>query len=220
MRVFYPTLDGKAPFQVLLRSLFQENAGEITSGCLLPSAPDKVFFGHTDGKVSVYSTKDYNCVELLNVSTFKINSLSGSCGNIWAGHSNGKVCVYDATQSPWVIKKEWQAHDNPVIKLIADRSAFYKLDRAQLISLGADSMLRAWDGLLTDDRFGVERDTQSGHREHVDVVGTVADGNRLLHRHAHLVGEGAQCARLARPVHHLTDHPAGEMTVAGVVEEP
>ncbi|KAF3770980.1 hypothetical protein M406DRAFT_34469 [Cryphonectria parasitica EP155] len=151
VRVFFPTLDGKAPFQVLLRSLYQESAGEITSGCLLPSAPDKVFFGHSDGKVSVYSRTDYTCLELLNISTFKINSLQGSCGSIWAGSSNGRMYVYDATQSPWVVKKEWQAHDNPIIKIIADRSGCYQSGRHQVLSLGADNTIRVWDGMLQED---------------------------------------------------------------------
>lgn len=151
IRVFYPTLDGKAQFQVLLRSLYQESAGEVTSGCILPSAPDKVFFGHSDGKVSVYSKKDYSCLEILNVSTFKINSLQGICGNIWAGYSNGRICVYDVNQSPWSVKKEWQAHDNPLIKMIADRSGCYQVDRHQVLSLGADNMIRVWDGMLQDD---------------------------------------------------------------------
>lgn len=151
IRVFYPTLDGLAPFQVLLRSLFQESAGDVTSGCLLPSAPGKVFFGHSDGKVSVYSTKDYSCLDVLNVGMFKINSLQGVCGNIWAGFSNGKMCVYDVSKSPWVVKKEWQAHDNPVVKVIADRSSCYKMDRHQVLSLGADNMVRVWDGMLQED---------------------------------------------------------------------
>lgn len=151
IRVFLPTMDGKAQFQVLLRALYQDSAGEITSGTILPSAPDKVFFGHSDGKVSVYSRKDYCCLEVLNVSTFKINSLQGTCGDIWAGYSNGRMCVYDVTQSPWAIKKEWQAHDNPVLKIIADQAATYKLERHQVLSLGADNAIRVWDGLLQDD---------------------------------------------------------------------
>lgn len=151
IRVFFPTLDGKAPFQVLLRSLYQESAGEVTSGCILPSAPDKVFFGHSDGKVSVYSRKDYSCLDIVNVSTFKINSLQGTCGNIWAGYSNGRMCIYDVKDSPWILKKEWQAHDNPIVKIIADRSGCYKMNRHQVLSLGADNTIRVWDGMLQDD---------------------------------------------------------------------
>lgn len=151
IRIFLPTMDGKAQFQVLLRALYQDSTGEITSGTILPSAPDKVFFGHSDGKVSVYSRKDYSCLEVLNVSTFKINSLQGTCGDIWAGYSNGRMCVYDVTQSPWAVKKEWQAHDNPVLKIIADQSATYRLERHQVLSLGADNAIRVWDGMLQDD---------------------------------------------------------------------
>lgn len=151
LRVFYPTLDGEAQFQVHVRSLAHDSAGEITCGCLLPSSPGKVFFGHNDGKVSVYSTKDYSCLEILNVSTFKINTLQGICGNIWAGYTNGRISIYDVKQSPWSVKKEWQAHDNPLIKLIADRSGCYQLDRHQVLSLGADNMIRVWDGMLEED---------------------------------------------------------------------
>lgn len=156
IRIFLPTPDGKAQFQVLLRSLIQESAGDITSGAVLPSAPGKVFFGHSDGKVSVYSTKDHTCLEVLNVSTFKINSLQGICGDIWAGYSNGRMCVYDVTQSPWAIKKEWQAHNDPVLKIIADRSASYRLERHQVVSLGADNAIRVWDGMLQDDWLEAE----------------------------------------------------------------
>lgn len=163
LRIFYPTLDGKAPFQVLLRSLFQETAGDITSGCLLPSDQGKAFLGHSDGKVSIYSTKDYSCLGVLNITTFKINSLQGVCGHIWAGYSNGRMCVYDVSSSPWVLKKEWQAHDNPIIKVLADRSSCYKLDRHQVLSLGADNMIRSWDGMLQEDWMDEEmksRDVQ------------------------------------------------------------
>ncbi|ROW09119.1 hypothetical protein VPNG_05705 [Cytospora leucostoma] len=156
IRVFIPTLDGKTQFQVLLRALFQESAGDITSGTILPSQPGKVFFGHSDGKVSVYSQKDYSCLEVLNVSTFKINSLQGTCGDIWAGYSNGRMCVYDVSQSPWAIKKEWQAHKDPVLKLIADRSSSYKVERHQVLSLGGDNAIRVWDGMLQEDWLETE----------------------------------------------------------------
>lgn len=163
IRVFLPTLDGKAQFQVLLRSLFQESAGEVTAGCLLPSSPDKVFFGHSDGKVSVYSRKDYSCLEVLSVSAFKINSLQGTCGNIWAGYSNGKMCVYGVDQSPWTVKKEWQAHDDPVLRIIADPSGSYKSGRQQVLSLGADNAIRIWDGMLHEDWLEDEMKSRDAH---------------------------------------------------------
>jgi len=151
VRVFLPTRDGKTQFQVLIRALYQEAAGDVTSGTLLPADPSKVFIGHVDGKVSVYSRKDYTCLGLIGASTHKISSLAGVGKHLWAGYNNGKVAVYDIGPTPWLVKKEWQAHDNPVVRLLADRASPYKLDRLQVASLGADNMVRVWDGLLQDD---------------------------------------------------------------------
>ena len=156
IRVFLPTLDGRAQFQVLIRPLLQDGAGEVTSGTLLASEPDKVFFGHTDGKVSIYSTTDYSCLGVINLSGYKINSLAGVGRQLWAGYNTGRICVYDMTQMPWAVKKDWQAHDNPVVKLIADPASVYRLERYQVVSLGADNMLRSWDGLLQDDWLSSE----------------------------------------------------------------
>ncbi|KAK3997558.1 putative synaptojanin [Cladorrhinum sp. PSN332] len=151
IRVFLPTLDGRTQFQVLIRPLIQEGAGEVTSGTTLSNDPDKVLFGHSDGKVSIYSRTNYSCLGVMNVSQYKINSLAGAGQYLWAGYNTGKISVYDMGQNPWVVKKDWQAHDNPVVKLIADHSSFYKLDRYQVVSLGADNVMRAWDGLLQED---------------------------------------------------------------------
>ena len=152
IRVFLPTLDGRAQFQVLLRALGQEGTGEITSGTTLPSDADRVFFGHSDGKVSIYSRRDYSCLGVVNVSQNKINSLAGVGRYMWAGFNTGRMSVFDMEQTPWSLKKDWQAHHkNPVVKLIADRASFYRLDRSQVVSLGADNVLRAWDGLLQED---------------------------------------------------------------------
>ncbi|KAM7184192.1 Endonuclease/exonuclease/phosphatase [Rhypophila sp. PSN 637] len=151
IRVFLPTLDGKAQFQVLIRPLCQENAGEVTSGTLSTTKPQKVFFGHADGKVSVYSREDYTCLAVVTISMYKINSLAVVGQHMWAGYNTGKISVYDMEQTPWAVKKDWQGHDNPVVKLVADQSSFYKLDRSQVVSLGADNVLRVWDGLLQED---------------------------------------------------------------------
>lgn len=163
IRVFLPTVDGRTQFQVLIRPLVQDSAGEVTSGTILPSDLDKVYFGHSDGKVSIYSRKDYSCVGIMNVSQYKISSLAGVGQYMWAGYNTGKMSVYDMGQTPWALKKDWQAHKNPVVKLVADRSSFYKLDRCQVVSLGADNMLRTWDGLLQEDWLEGEmkrRDTE------------------------------------------------------------
>ncbi|GKT40929.1 putative inositol polyphosphate kinase [Colletotrichum spaethianum] len=152
IRVFAPTSDGQTQFQVLVRALSQETAGEVTSGTQVRSQPGKVFFGHADGKVSIYSTQDFTCLGLVNLSSWKINSLAGVGDYLWAGFNTGKVGVYDMEPTPWAVKKDWQAHEkNPVVKLVSDVSSCYRLDRHQVISLGADNMIRVWDGLLQDD---------------------------------------------------------------------
>lgn len=162
IRVFLPTLEGRTQFQVLIRPLMQDCAGEVTSGTMLASEPDKVFFGHSDGKVSIYSTKDYSCLGVMNVSQYKINSLAGVGRYMWAGFNTGKMSVFDMAQTPWSLKKDWQAHKNPVIKVLADRSSFYKLDRSQVVSLGADNVLRTWDGLLQEDWLEDEMKSKDG----------------------------------------------------------
>lgn len=151
IRIFLPTRQGRTQFQTLVRPLIAETAGEVTSGTLLKSHPGKIFFGHIDGKVSIFSTADYTFLGVVNVSTWKINSLSGVGSNLWAAYNLGKICVYDVDQSPWVVLKEWQAHDNPVVKMKADSSSAYHIDRVNVLSLGADNKIRIWDGLLQED---------------------------------------------------------------------
>lgn len=151
IRVFAPTMAGETQFQVLMRPLQADGAGDVTAGTLVRTQPGKAFFGHTDGKVSIYNTKDYSCLGVLNVSSYKINALAAAGDYIWAGFNNGQLSVYDMGETPWTVKKNWVAHDNPVIKLISDSSSYYRLDKFQVVSLGADNMIRAWDGLLQDD---------------------------------------------------------------------
>ncbi|KAH8664150.1 Endonuclease/exonuclease/phosphatase [Xylariales sp. PMI_506] len=159
IRVFAPTLDGKTQVQVLVRPMIADGAGEVTSGTLLKSQKGKVFFGHADGKISIWSQKDFSCLGVHNASTYKISCLAGVGNQLWTGYNTGKICVYDIEQSPWVVKKDWQAHENPVIKIIADQTSFYRLDRLQVVTLGGDNMVRTWDGLLQDDYLEDEMKT-------------------------------------------------------------
>lgn len=151
IRVFIPTLDRSSQFQVLQRPLHQPDAGEITSGAVINSQPERIYFGHVDGKVSVYSRHDYACLGIINISVYKITSLVGVGSNLWAGFSTGMIYVYDTTHTPWVVKKDWRAHNDPLIGLYVDRSSFWMMDREHVISLGQDNMIRPWDGMLEDD---------------------------------------------------------------------
>ena len=154
MRVFAPTLDGRNQFQVLLRPLMVEGAGDVTSGTLVKTRPGKAFFGHADGKISIWSTADYSCSAVLTLSGLKLSSLAGIGDSIWAAYNSstsGKICVYDTRSTPWTVKKEWQAHDGPITKMLFDAASSYRQDRLQVVSLGADNKVRVWDGLLQDD---------------------------------------------------------------------
>ncbi|KAL6849125.1 hypothetical protein ACO1O0_008655 [Amphichorda felina] len=166
IRVFAPTLDGRVQFQVLIRPLCADGAGDVTSGTVIKTQPGKVFFGHTDGKVSIFSTKDYSCLGVLNISTWKINCMVGVGHRVWIGYNTGRICVYDLTETPWSILKEWQAHGNPVLGMKCDPASAYRFDGVQVVSLGADSKIKMWDGLLEDD--WVEDEMKSKDTDYCD----------------------------------------------------
>ena len=66
---------------------------------------------------------------------------------------------------------------------------------------------------LTQCRLGVERDAQPGGRQHVDVVGAIADGDGLLHRYAEFLGEVPKRRSLSGTINDLPDDAAGEHPV-------
>ncbi|PSK36704.1 hypothetical protein B9Z65_1887 [Elsinoe australis] len=138
-------------FQVLSRPLFQEGAGDITSAAKVSSQPNAVYFGHTDGKVSVYNKKDYSLIGVFNVSVYKISAMTGVGNFLWTGYSTGMAFVYDTSTTPWLVKKDWRAHDEPLSGIMADQSSIWKLDRFQVVTLGMDNVLRIWDGMLEQD---------------------------------------------------------------------
>ena len=151
IRVFLPTLDGRAQFQVLIRPLVAEGAGEVTSGTRLRTQPGKIFFGHSDGKVSIFSGKDYTCLSVLSVSSWKINAIAGAGQYMWVASGMGMMSVYEIGQEPWVVLKEWKAHDSPVLRLKTDHASSYRLGQLQVVSIAADNRVKIWDGLLEDD---------------------------------------------------------------------
>jgi hypothetical protein len=152
LRVFWPGARTDTEFQVLRNALNQPNTGEITSGAVISSKPELVYFGHSDGKVSIYNHNDYSCIGVVNVSLYKISSMAGVGEYLWAGYSTGMVYVYDTSTTPWQVKKDWEAHEKKqVCGINADPSALWKMDRLQVVTLGTDNMLRLWDGLLEED---------------------------------------------------------------------
>ncbi|KAI9777452.1 MAG: hypothetical protein M1839_008864 [Geoglossum umbratile] len=156
IRVFQPSSKPSVPFNILARPMTQANLGDITSGAVVSGQADRVFFGHTDGKVSIYCRDDYSCLSVVNVSLYKINSLSGVGDYLWAAFNTGMIYVYDTRFKPWKVKKDWHAHDSPVTNILLDRSSILKIDRLQVASLGIDNFIRIWDGMLQDDWIEAE----------------------------------------------------------------
>ncbi|KAL8711776.1 MAG: hypothetical protein Q9220_003947 [cf. Caloplaca sp. 1 TL-2023] len=134
----------------------QRGIGEITSGAVIPSQLDRVYFGHSDGKISIYSTIDYSCLSTLSVSAYKTSCLAGAGPYLWAGYNTGRICVYDTQVRPWKVMKDWQAHEGPVANLSVDRSGLWMSGLINVGSVSLDNTIRLWDGLLEDDWFESE----------------------------------------------------------------
>ncbi|KAG9957999.1 DNase I-like protein, partial [Aureobasidium melanogenum] len=152
IKVFKPSAPTEAAFNVLQKPLIVEGAGDITAGAIIPSKPDLVYFGHADGKVSVFQHRDFKCVGVFSISPYKISSLAGAGDYLWAGYTAGTIFVYDTSTSPWRVMKDWVAHDNPICSILTDTQSIWKMDnRLQVVSLGLDNAIRIWDGMLRED---------------------------------------------------------------------
>jgi hypothetical protein len=151
LRVYKRTGDHNYFQQLTDASLSQLNVQDVTSGAIISSQPDRIYFGHIDGKVTIYAKKGFECLGVINVSVYKISSLVGVGDYLWAGYSTGMIYVYDPSCTPWKVLKDWKAHDKPIAGVIADRTSIWKQDRFQVASLGTDTMLRIWDGMLKTD---------------------------------------------------------------------
>lgn len=187
IRIFQRSSDNRGFAQVLTKPLSQANVGEVTSGAMLSSQPDRVYFGHNDGKVTTYSRSDYSCLSVTNVSLYKISSLVGVGDYLWAGYNTGMMYVYDTTCTPWLVQKDWKAHEGPIAGIVADRTSIWKLDRLQVVSLGTDNMLRVWDGMLKDD--WLEAQLQSHDTEFCsfrEITATVMTWNAGASKPSHL----------------------------------
>ena len=154
IRIFNPGSSSDAEFQLTSQPLTQQNVGEVTSGAVISSQHDHVYFGHTDGKVTIYSTSNFSCIGIVNVSVYKISALAGAGDYLWAGYSTGMIYVYDTRTTPWRTKKDWHAHTNPVASILVDRSSVWKSGVLQVASIGTDNAVRLWDGMLEEDWLG------------------------------------------------------------------
>ncbi|KAL1959910.1 hypothetical protein VTO42DRAFT_578 [Malbranchea cinnamomea] len=150
LRLYRPNMND-SNFQVLKTPLVKNHSGDITCGTSTTKEGGRVYLGHADGKVTIYSTTDFTCVGQINVSLYKISALAMVGDYIWAGYKTGMIYIYDTSTNPWTVKKDWLAHDNGVCGLIFDPSGIWTINRLQVVSLGVDSYIRIWDGMLEDD---------------------------------------------------------------------
>ena len=153
IRIFSPG-SPDTEFALTTRPLVQQNVGDVTSGAVISTQHDRVYFGHTDGKITVYSIDDFSCLGVINLSVYKINALAGAGGYLWAGYNTGMIYVYDTETQPWRTKKDWQAHSQPVANILVDRSSVWKSGSLQVASIGTDNAVRIWDGMLEEDWLG------------------------------------------------------------------
>lgn len=154
IRVFRPSAGVGAAFSLTEDPLAQPGVGIVTSGAVIGGQLDRVYFGHADGKITVYSITDFTCLGIVSVSVYKISSLAGAGFYLWAGYNTGMLYVFDTRTQPWTTKKDWPAHGGPILNVLVDRSSLWKEGVLRVVSLGADNAVRFWDGTLEDDWLG------------------------------------------------------------------
>ncbi|KAK5043588.1 hypothetical protein LTR84_011395 [Exophiala bonariae] len=135
----------------LTKPLSQHGTGDITCGTHTPEGGGRAYFGHIDGRVTIYSTKDFSCVGNVKASDYKINSMTFVGGALWAAFKTGKIYVYDTISSPWKVKKDWSAHIGPATGVLLDSSSVWALQQLQVVTIGHDNFVRFWDASLEED---------------------------------------------------------------------
>ena len=90
----------------------------------------------------------------MTISVYKINALAGVGRYLWAGFNTGMIYAYDTSAQPWVVKKDWLAHKEPVANIMVDRSSLWSTGVLRAVSIGTDNAIRMWEGTLEDDFLG------------------------------------------------------------------
>jgi endonuclease/exonuclease/phosphatase family metal-dependent hydrolase len=136
--------------------------GLITSAVHMRHDPDKVYFGHDDGKISIYSVSQPRCIDVLSISHYNISALLPVGDYLWASFKTGKIFVYDVHSKPWRVIKEWPAHRSPVTELCVDRGGLWKERRLGVCSTSTDGVVKIWDGLMMTDWLDAEMQKRIG----------------------------------------------------------
>jgi hypothetical protein len=133
-----------------------KTVGAITCGTILPTDKDRIFLGHDDGKVSIYSQKSLMCLDVVPINIYNILTLSGVGEYLWAGFRTGMIYVYDTSVSPWRVCKDWDAHHKmKVMHVLSDQASLWRAGVGMVISIGEDGAIKLWDALLMDDWLGI-----------------------------------------------------------------
>lgn len=154
IRVYDP--GNESSFAPLTKPLSQHGNGDVTCGTYSPENGGRAYFGHIDGRVSIYSTKDYTTIGNVKASDYKINALTFVGDNLWAAFKTGMVYVYDTKSTPWKVKKDWRAHNGPATEVLLDPSSVWTLQQLQVVTVGHDNFVRLWDAALEDDWIETE----------------------------------------------------------------
>jgi hypothetical protein len=174
--VYSPLLLNGDAFNVTQRPIALpagKTVGGITCGTMHSTDSDRVFVGHDDGKVSIYSQRTLTCLDVVPINIYNIATLTGVGEYLWAGFRTGMVYVYDTSTTPWRVCKDWDAHHKlKITHLVADQSSLWRAGVRIVLSVAEDGIVKIWDGLLMDDWLGIsiliklmrKRDAKAGSR--------------------------------------------------------
>lgn len=158
VQVYSPLLLNGDAFNVTQRPIALpsgKTAGVVTCGTTLSTDKDRVFVGHDDGKVSIYSQKTLTCLDVVPINIYNIATLAGVGEYLWAGFRTGMIYVYDTSNTPWRVCKDWEAHHKmKITHLMSDQTTLWRAGVGIVISVGEEGMVRLWDALLMDDWLG------------------------------------------------------------------
>lgn len=143
----------------------------VTTSAVVPTHPDRIYFGHENGFISIWSVRDQACLGVQRVSTYMITTLVGVHDTLWAGFRTGSIHVYDVSSTPWIVRKTWKPHKETVTKLMVNPASLSTRSRLEVASLGVDMTVQLWDGFLRQDWLGafVPASSSTQGRSHVDI---------------------------------------------------
>lgn len=136
----------------VLKNPLQAASGNMDVTCGTYSEEfGRVYIGYIDGRVTIYSLEDYTCLGSMKVSDYRINAMTIVGDKLWAVYKTGKVYVYDISNTPWKVQKDWKAHEGPAASILLNPSSVWLFGRMQVATAGHDGYIRLWDGMLEDD---------------------------------------------------------------------